>query len=221
MREASLAGVAEEDPLRDYDAMIDRSHALADGEFARAFDLQSESSRLRDAYGSEFGQRCLLARRLVERGVRIVEVLHNLNFTNGTGWDTHNEGQLKQHLLIREVDDALSALIDDLAEKQLLEKTLIVVASEFGRPIRFDGRGGRGHQASTFSVVLADGGLRHHGAYGETDENAQTPLTSPVSIPDLHATIHHALGIIPDKMLYAGDRPVPITDGGRPIAALF
>ncbi len=220
--EAALTQYPEkDDPIQGYGRVIDASHDLAAGKFRQAFDLDEESASLRRTYGSEFGQRCLLARRLVERGVRFVEVLHNLNFSNGTGWDTHNDGQLNQHLLIKDLDDAMAALIDDLKAKHLLDKTLIVVASEFGRPITFDSGGGRGHQASTFSVVLAGGGLRHRGALGDTDEAAKKPLSHPVSIPDLHATIHHALGIDPQTVLYAGDRPVPITDGGKPARSLF
>ena len=89
---------------------------------------------LREAYGGEFGQRCLLARRLVEAGVRFIEVSHNLNFLNGTGWDVHNDGIQKQHALIQELDQALATLVLDLESKKLLDKTLIVVATEFGRP---------------------------------------------------------------------------------------
>ena len=194
---------------------------MAGGEFSKVFALDAEPADLRSSYGGEFGQRCLLARRLVERGVRFVEVLHNLNFINGTGWDTHNEGQLNQHLLIRDLDGALAALVTDLEGKGLLDKTLVVVGTEFGRPIKFDGRGGRGHQSSTFSAVLAGGGLAHRGAWGETDEDAAEVVSNPVSVPDFHATIHHALGIDPHKELFHGDRPVPITDRGAPIAKLF
>ncbi|MFM1561156.1 MAG: DUF1501 domain-containing protein [Roseibacillus sp.] len=221
LRDASLKNAAPDDPRRQYDSVIDESLELAGGEFSKVFQLDGEPGELRTRYGSEFGQRCLLARRLVERGVRFVEVLHNLNFTNGTGWDTHNEGQLKQHLLIQEVDTALATLIDDLEEKKILDQTLIVLATEFGRPIKFDGRGGRGHQSRTFSVVLAGGGLRHRGAWGETDENCTKPIANPVSVPDLHATIHATLGIDPHKELFDGDRPVPITDRGTPIRQLF
>lgn len=221
IRETSLQNTAPDDPRRQYDGVIDESLELSSGEFSKVFDLEKEPSALRTRYGSEFGQRCLLARRLVERGVTFVEVLHNLNFTNGTGWDTHNEGQLKQHLLIQEVDDALATLVDDLAAKNILDETLIVLATEFGRPIKFDGRGGRGHQSEAFSVVLAGGGLRHCGAWGETDEDAATIVSKPVSVSNLHATMHAALGINPNKELFDGDRPVPITDHGTPIAELF
>lgn len=194
---------------------------LAGPDFMRHFNLKDESDDLRNQYGGEFGQRCLLARRLVQAGVRFIEVSHNLNFINGTGWDTHNEGQQNQHLLIKELDIALSALISDLEEKGILDKTLIAVGTEFGRPATFDGRGGRGHQGSSFSLVLAGGGLNHQGAYGVTDELSKEILEGPVSIPDFHATIHAALGINPSKELFDGSRPVPITDQGLPIAKLF
>ncbi len=194
---------------------------LAGPEFMGHFDLKSEPGSVRQRYGGEFGQRCLLARRLVQAGVRFVEVSHNLNFVNGTGWDTHNAGQRQQHLLIRELDTAFSALIEDLRGQRLLEKTLIVIATEFGRPAAFDSGGGRGHQGSAFTLVLAGGGLRHCGAYGVTDALSKTCEENPVSIPDFHATIHTALGIDPHAELLDGARPVPITDGGRPIGALL
>jgi uncharacterized protein (DUF1501 family) len=119
------------------------------------------------------------------------------------------------------MDTALSALILDLEARKRLDRTLIVVATEFGRPPEFDGGGGRGHQGTAFSLVLAGGGLKHRGAYGVTDDLAKTIVKDPVSIPDFHATIHAALGIDPAAELHDGPRPVPITDGGTPIAALF
>ena len=207
--------------LTGYNDMLTQSLKLAGPDFMSVFDLQRERSELRESYGGEFGQRCLLARRLVERGVRFVEVSHNLNFINGTGWDTHFEGQQNQHLLIRELDQALAALILDLEQRHQLDDTLIVIGTEFGRPAQFDARGGRGHYGRSFSLVLAGGGLRHRGAYGETDELAMKIVSNPVSVPDFHATIHAALGIDPAKELFAGNRPVPITDGGKPIRSLL
>ena len=164
---------------------------------------------VRASYGGEFGQRCLLARRLVERGVRFVEVSHNLNFLNGTGWDTHNQGQLRQHELIGELDHALAGLLDDLERLGRLDTTLVVVATEFGRPPEFDSGGGRGHQSGAFSGVLAGGGLRTGRVVGVTDDLARTIVDRPVSIPDFHATIYAAMGINPAKELDAGGRPVP------------
>lgn len=207
--------------IADYQTAQAQALKLSGPQFMKHFNLKQESADLRNDYGGEFGQRCLLARRLVQAGVRFIEVSHNLNFMNGTGWDIHNEGSANQHLLIQELDTALAALIRDLKTQKLLDKTLIVVGTEFGRPPEFDGRGGRGHQGTTFSMVLAGGGLKHCGAYGVTDELSKQPVENPVPLVDFHATIHAAMGIDPGKELMDGTRPVPITDGGKAVAALF
>lgn len=207
--------------LASYDAAIEQSLKLSGPEFNRVFQLDQEPADVRLRYGGEFGQRCLLSRRLVERGVRFIEVSHNLNFLNGAGWDVHNEGILAQHELIKELDTAVATLITDLEAKHLFDKTLIVITTEFGRPPEFDSNGGRGHQGTAFSCVLAGGGLKHRGAWGETDELAKKIVSNPVGVPDFFATICAALGIDYRKNLYAGDRPVPITDRGQPIAELF
>jgi uncharacterized protein (DUF1501 family) len=226
-REAMLATLQQnqtetkDQRLKDYDAAIAQSLKLSGPEFNRAFKLDEEKSDLRNRYGGEFGQRCLLARRLVERGVRFIEVSHNLNFLNGSGWDVHNNGIKNQHELIRELDTAMASLITDLEARKLLDKTLIVVTTEFGRPPEFDSGGGRGHQGSAFSCVLAGGGLKHCGAIGQTDDLAKRIVSDPVSVPDFFATIHAAMGVDYTKSLYDGDRPVPITDNGTPIAKLF
>lgn len=207
--------------VADYDTVVADALRLSGPQFMQVFELEREAGSLRESYGGEFGQRCLLARRLLQSGVRFVEVSHNLNFVNGTGWDTHNDGQLNQHLLIQELDGALSTLVLDLERHKLLDKTLVVVATEFGRPPQFDGGGGRGHYSKAFSAVLAGGGLRNGVTIGTTDELGLKIEDRPVSVPDLHATIHCALGIDPSEELYAGDRPVPITDQGEPIRELF
>lgn len=207
--------------VQDYEATIAQALRLSGPRFAKVFNLDGEPADLRQSYGGEFGQRCLLARRLIQSCVRFIEVSHNLNFVNGTGWDTHNDGQLNQHLLIKELDSALSTLVTDLEQKKLLDKTLIVVSTEFGRPAKFDGGGGRGHHSKAFTVVLAGGGLQTGQPIGTTDELGMTIAERPVSVPDLHATMHAALGIDPAKELYAGDRPVPLTDMGKPVRELF
>jgi hypothetical protein len=221
VRKIYRASAADDSKIKNYDETIDAALKLSGPEFMSAFQLDKEPAALRNAYGGEFGQRCLLSRRLIERGVRFIECSHNLNFVNGTGWDTHNAGQLKQHILIQELDTALATLVDDLSQKKLLDKTLIVVSTEFGRPPGFDGGGGRGHQSKAFSVVLAGGGLKNGQFIGATDELGEKIIERPVSVPDLHATIHWSLGIDPAEELYAGSRPVPITDGGKPIRELF
>ena len=207
--------------IAEYAAAQAKGFELAGPEFMATFDLENESAGLREQYGEEFGQRCLLARRLIERGTRFVEVSFNTNFRNGTGWDTHNEGQLKQHILIQQLDRAVAALIDDLESKRLLDKTLIIINTEFGRPAKFDGGGGRGHHGRAFSCVLAGGGLATGQAIGTTDELAEEVVDRPVTVPDLFATVLAACGGDPHEELYAGSRPVPATDGGRPIAELF
>lgn len=212
---------AHDKAIREYDAALAESFDLSNGEFMSAFNLDAEPSSLREAYGSEFGQRCLLSRRLVQRGVRFIEVSFNLNFVNGTGWDTHNDGQRNQHLLIQDLDQSLHALVTDLEKNKLLDKTLIVVASEFGRPPEFDAGGGRGHWSKNFTIVLAGGGLKTGQAIGESDELGKLPARQPLSVPDAHATIYCALGIRPEKNLYDGDRPVPITDMGEPVGRVF
>jgi hypothetical protein len=217
-RSAGSTAVAE---VLDYEAAIEQSMKLSGPEFNRVFHLDGEADDLRNSYGGEFGQRCLLSRRLIERGVRFIEVSHNLNFLNGSGWDVHNSGIVNQHKLIEEMDTAVSTLIADLQDKDLLDKTLIVITSEFGRPPEFDSGGGRGHQGSAFSCVLAGGGLAHRGAWGETDELSKKIVADPVSVPDFFATICGCVGVDYSKHLYAGDRPVPVTDQGTPIAKLF
>jgi hypothetical protein len=212
---------SDDSRLKDYDEVIAQRIKLSGPEFTKSFDLDTEPSELRKSYGGEFGQRCLLARRLVEQGVRFIEVSHNLNFLNGTGWDVHNGGIVQQHALIQELDQAMSALLVDLEARQILDKTLIVITSEFGRPPEFDGGGGRGHQGSAFTCVLAGGGLRHCGAYGQSDELSKKIIQNPVSVPDFFATILASLGIDYTKNIYDGDRPVPLTDNGKPIAHLF
>ena len=207
--------------VAEYDTAARQAFAMAGPEFMGLFDLDAEPATLRDGYGGEFGQRLLLARRLVEGGVRFIEVSHNLGFVNGTGWDTHNEGQLKQHLLIDELDRGLAALVRDLEVRGLLDRTLIALGTEFGRPAGFDGGGGRGHHSKCFSLVLAGGGLRTGQAIGTTDDLGMAVVSDPVSIPDYHATIHAALGTDPALELHDGDRPVPLTDGGVPVARLF
>lgn len=221
VRQSQLERAGSDKLVKDYDGAIEASLKLAGPTFQKIFELNREPDSLRNDYGGEFGQRCLLSRRLIEAGVRFVEVSHNLNFLNGTGWDVHNEGIQKQHELIRELDAALATLVLDLEAKKLLGKTLIVVGTEFGRPAAFDAGGGRGHHSKSFSMVFAGGGLKNGITIGETDELAMKIVSRSVSIPDFLATICCALAIDPHKELYAGERPVPITDHGEPIRELF
>lgn len=215
MRADYLKKHPNDETILAYAQSAEEGFKLAGPKFLSVFDLKQEPAQLRDAYGGEFGQRCLLARRLVQSGVRFIEVAFNLNFVNGTGWDTHNEGQKNQHILIDQLDQAFAALIADLEQKKLLDRTLLVISTEFGRPPEFDAGGGRGHHSKAFSSVLAGGGLKTGQAIGVTDELGKTIVQRPVSVPDFHATIYAALGINPARELKDGDRPVPITDNGK------
>jgi Protein of unknown function (DUF1501) len=221
MRAGYRARHPEDKVIADYDDAIGSSITLSNGDFMKAFNLATEPSSLRQGFGDEFGQRCLLARRLVQTGVRFIEVSFNLNFINGTGWDTHNQGQKNQHILIQQLDQALFALVTDLEKNKLLDKTLVVVASEFGRPPEFDSGGGRGHWSKAFTIAMAGGGLKLGQAIGVTDELGKLPIEDPISVPDAHATIYSAMGIRPEKVLYDGDRPVPITDMGVAVKQAF
>ena len=207
--------------VQDYDDAIGEVFKLQGGDFMKAFDLASEPGSIRETYGDEFGQRCMLARRLIQRGVRFVEVGFNLNFVNGAGWDTHNAAQKQQHGLIQRLDQGIAALLTDLEAQRLLEKTIVVIATEFGRPAAFDAGGGRGHYGKCFTCVLAGGGLRTGQAIGTTDNLAMNIVEEPVGVQDLFATIFAAMGIHPAKNLMADERPVPITDKGQAIAKLF
>jgi hypothetical protein len=221
VRQGGKQRFSKDGKFTEYDAALQESIRLSGPEFMKTFNLESEPADLRTSYGSEFGQRCLLARRLFQSGVRFVEVSYSDNFKNGTGWDTHNAGQLKQHFLIQDLDDALSSLILDLKNHDLLEKTVILINSEFGRPGGFDSGGGRGHQSKCFTNLIAGGGLNHSGAYGVSNEVSEKIVENPVSIPDFFATALTALQIDPSEYLYDGDRPIPITDGGKAIKTLL
>ena len=216
-----LANNVADEKIESYVKVAEAGRKMMRSKLMSVFDLENEPSSRREAYGAEFGQRCLLARKLTGVGVRFVEVAFNLNFLNGTGWDTHNEGQLQQHLMIDELDRAFSSLIEDLEREKRLDRTLLVIATEFGRPPEFDGRGGRGHQCRAFSIALAGGGLRTGQVIGRTDELGKKIVERPISVADLHATIYKTLGIDPAEELYDGDRPVPITDHGKPVRELF
>jgi hypothetical protein len=186
------------------------------------FDLSAERATLREAYGrGRFGQSLLLARRLVERGVSFVGIHFNY-MSKCDGWDTHknNFACLKNELLPL-LDRGLSALLDDLAARGLLDETLVVVMGEFGRTPKINADAGRDHWGSCGSVVLAGGGIERGIVIGSSDKIGAYPTSQPVSPPDLTATIFHALGMDPKElMLNEQGRPLPLSTG-QPIAALF
>ncbi len=192
-----------------------------------AFDLSQESDKTRDRYGRyTWGQSVLLARRLIEAGVRLVHV----NWARDPGdnavgnplWDTHelNADRLQDNLC-PQFDVTFAALMDDLTERGLLDETLVVVIGEFGRTPKINGFGGRDHWGHVFSFAMAGAGIRGGQVIGASDKNGAYPATAPFSGGDLTATLFHLLGIDPGGMFLDNlNRPHPITKG-EPIAAML
>jgi hypothetical protein len=163
---------------------------------AKAFDLDEEPKEVRDAYGRNlFGQGCLLARRLVEKGVPFVEVSLNNIQGGGLGWDTHNNNFENVQRLCQVLDPAWSTLMEDLKTRGLLDSTLIVWMGEFGRTPRINRANGRDHWATSWSTVLAGGGLKGGHVVGRTSDDGMEVAERPVSVPDLLGTVGAALGI--------------------------
>ena len=182
-------------------------------ETAKAFDLSDEKATLRDKYGRNlFGQGCLLARRLVERGVPFVEITLD-------GWDTHNNNFEQVKTLCGVLDPAWATLMDDLKERGLLDTTTIVCAGEFGRTPKINPQKGRDHHSEAWSVVLAGGGIKGGQAIGKTTKEGTKVEDRPTSVPDLLATVCGALRIDHEKQNMSNvNRPIPIVDrSGKPI----
>jgi hypothetical protein len=191
----------------------------------RAFDVAAEPPAVRDRYGRHiFGQSVLLARRLVEAGVRLVHVnwVRHDNGPGGQGYDSHrNHLEWCRTELFPPTDRAFAALVSDLDQRGLLDETLVVMMGEFGRTPRFNANGGRDHWASCFSVVLAGGGIRGGHVHGASDRIGAYPSTNPVLPQDLMATIYHCLGIDPHISIYdLQHRPVPLMEG-EPVRAIL
>lgn len=195
------------------------SNILLDPAVQAAFDLDREPARVRDAYGAHLcGQSVLLARRLVEAGVPMLTVIcaaGDLNGSAGDHWDTHgdNFNRLKRDLL-PPFDRAASTLVQDLAARGLLDETLVLMLTEFGRTPRVNGGAGRDHYPGVYSVALAGGGVRGGQVHGRSDRLGALPAEGACGPADLHATVFHALGLPLDTQLHDGaGRPHALTDG--------
>ena len=181
-----------------------------------AFDIELEPSEIRRSYGgTRFGDGCLLARRLVEHGVRYVEVMSG-------GWDTHADNFDRLETLTPAIDQGLSALLADLDARGLLQDTLVVLASEFGRTPDIDEDQGRNHYPKAFSTLLAGGGVVGGQRYGKTDKEGREVDSEPTSIQDLNATIAFACGVPTDHVLTSpSGRPFKVADKGLPVTEIF
>lgn len=210
--EQGFAGVYQSPISADHETVYRRAVQLMRTEKTAAFDLTKEPASRREAYGtSAFGQSCLMARRLIEAGVQFVEV-------GIGGWDTHFENNEAVRKLSAQVDPAMSTLIDDLRERGLLDRTLVVWMGEFGRTPKFKGKG-RDHYARAWSTLLMGGGIKAGQVVGRTDKFGATVEDRPVSVGDFMATICEVLGIDYRKEYDTpGGRPMPlVAKGGRPI----
>lgn len=181
-----------------------------------AFDLSAESDATKNAYGdTDFGRGCLVARRLVERGVRFIEVVLD-------GWDTHQNDFERTRTLMQTLDPAFAALLDDLRSRGLIASTLVACMGEFGRTPRINANDGRDHWPGAWSAVVAGAGVRGGVVHGSTDEDGAHVAGPSTTVPDLLATMAVLLGLDPDHMETSpAGRPISVTDGGAPILALM
>jgi uncharacterized protein (DUF1501 family) len=227
---AGLLGAAFEpfqitaDPAAsDYDA-----RDVVAGPARRAFDVHAERARVRDAYGrNTFGQSCLLARRLVEAGARVVTVNMFETVFNRVTWDCHGARPFSTlddyaRELLPTLDQALSALLDDLDRRGLLETTLVVATGEFGRTPRINHNGGRDHWPGVWSALLAGGGTRGGHVIGSSDADGAAPADRPVTPPELLATIYRSLGIdLGASLALADGSRMALAEGAGPVAEAF
>ena len=185
-------------------------------ETRKAFDIAEESDKLRDAYGRHtLGQSCLLARRLVQAGVRCVTIDHQ-------NWDTHYDNfKVLKNDLLPHLDMALPLLLTDLDDRGLLDRTLVIVMGEFGRTPRVNQYAGRDHWGPSNCILLAGGGIKHGLAIGKTNARGERPDGDPTSPEDLAATMHYLLGIDPNEEFYTPEgRPVKVVNGGKVVYGL-
>jgi hypothetical protein len=212
-----FAKAEQSDAVHAMDSFYQRAYALVSSQAAReAFNIGAEPNELRDKYGrNAAGQRMLTARRLVEAGVRFVTLTFG-------GWDYHDNIRPNMASNLPIFDQAFATLIEDLDARGLLDSTLVMVSSEFGRTPKINGTAGRDHWPKVFSVVLAGGGVKRGAVYGQSDATASEPEKDPLTVENLAATIYHQLGIVSDKELMApGNRPIEIVDGGEVVKELI
>ncbi len=231
--DAALGRLERDDALLAADEQYHSAlRLLQTPEVRDAFDFAGEPQKVRQAYGrTKLGGRCLVARRLVEAGARFVLVDYGYDPDYGNVWDNHNAPS-QNHPPIQEMcrrgyhlagmDKAFAALVTDLAERGMLERTLVVYLTEFGRTPRINPNGGRDHWGAAGSIFFAGGGTKAGQVIGATDEHAAAPTTHPYTPADVAATMYAALGIDPATMVYDMlDRPRPILDEGSVMSELF
>jgi hypothetical protein len=208
--DAHFSELEKSDALAGMDSFYQRAYAMMSSEKAReAFDLSKEPDKLRDEYGRHAaGQRMLLARRLAEAGVRFISLTYG-------GWDHHDNIRNGVSNQMPEFDKAFAALIRDLSQRGMLDSTLVLVTTEFGRTPKINGTGGRDHYPKVFSILMAGGGIKQGTVHGSSDPTGGEPDNDPLTVTDYAATVYHLLGIDFEKALLAGARPVKIIKDGE------
>ena len=195
--QSNVEAIANDDAVKSHSKVYGKAEKLMSSPLTKAFDVASEPQAVRTAYGtSQFGTGCLVARRLVESGVKFIQV-------GGTAsWDMHNGIYAAMQRGAPPVDQGMAALIKDLDQRNLLHGTMVVWMGEFGRTPRINGNQGRDHYARAFSVVVAGGGVKGGQAIGATSEGGEEVVDRPVQIPDLVASVYYALGVDGTKTVY-------------------
>src|SRR5580700_4194521 len=208
--DSHFSSLEKSDALDGMDAFYQRAYAMLSSDSARAaFDLKQEPDKLRDQYGrNAAGQRMLLARRLVEAGARFVTMTYG-------GWDHHDNIRAGISNQMPAFDQAYAALIRDLSARGMLDSTLVLVTTEFGRTPKINKNGGRDHYPKVFSILMAGGGVKQGYVHGSTDPTGTEPDESPLAVTDYAATVYSLLGIDYEKTLLAGSRPVKIIKDGE------
>ncbi len=214
---AHFAKKEKSDNIGAMDTFYQRAYSLISSQKAReAFNIAAEPAKIRDEYGrNPAGQRMLMARRLVAAGVRMVTLQYG-------GWDLHMQIVPGMKSQMPAFDQALATLVRDLERNGLLDRTLVMISSEFGRTPKINKDAGRDHWPKVFSVVLAGGGVKKGYIHGASNATAGEPDHDPIGPEDLATTVYHLMGIVADKELMApGNRPIEIVDNGKVVKELL
>jgi hypothetical protein len=203
------------DDIKEHQIIYDKSIKMMNSPLIKAFDISEESETLKQAYGNnDFGKGCLMARRLVEAGVKFAEVTLD-------GWDTHQDNFSRTKNLCKQLDPAFSSLIKDLSERGMLDKTLILCLGEFGRTPNINANEGRDHYPDAFACAVAGGGFKGGKVYGETNDDGNKIVSNPLTPENLFATLCFQLGIDYNKMNYSPQgRPLKYVNNGSVIEEL-
>jgi len=214
--DAQFDKIAESPLVQSMDEFYKKAFELISSPLAKkAFDIAQEPDKVRDAYGrTTVGQSALLARRLIESGVRLATIFQG-------GYDTHVRNAAGHERILPPFDQAFSTLLEDLEERGLLETTLVLVIGDFGRTPKINSDAGRDHWPRVFSVALAGAGIQGGKVIGASDKNGSDPADRPVTVEDLGATVYKALGIDRHKHYHTTGRPVAINKDGNPVEELW